>query len=242
MAGQESAPKRKRRERGSIDPEEIINGAFELAEEVSIDNLSMPMLGKHLGVGVTSIYWYFRKKDDLLNAMTDRAITRYRLPAAMKASGDDWRSQLHHHAHSMRQAFLANPILCDLLLIRSTMSTKAGAMGAKEIERIVALLMEAGLSLEDAYDSYSAVQLHIRGSIVLERLYQRSKAEDSGTVAYYENLVITAEDTPRLAEAEAHGWVAGAPNDHNFEYVLNCILDNTARLIAEKSAVGARTA
>ena len=65
MAGQETAPKRKRRERGSIDPEEIINGAFELAEEVSIDNLSMPMLGKHLGVGVTSIYWYFRKKDDL---------------------------------------------------------------------------------------------------------------------------------------------------------------------------------
>ena len=51
MAGQETAPKRKRRERGSIDPEEIINGAFELAEEVSIDNLSMPMLGKHLGVG-----------------------------------------------------------------------------------------------------------------------------------------------------------------------------------------------
>ena len=239
MAGQESAPKRKRRERGSIDPEEIINGAFELAEEVSIDNLSMPMLGKHLGVGVTSIYWYFRKKDDLLNAMTDRAITRYQLPAAMKTTGDDWRTQLHGHAHSMRKAFLAHPILCDLLLIRSTMSTKAGAMGAKEIERIVALLMDAGLSLEDAYDSYSAVQLHIRGSIVLERLYQRSKAEDSGNVAYYENLVITPEATPLLAEAEANGWVAGAPNDHNFEYVLGCILDNTERLIASKASVAA---
>ena len=136
--------------------------------------------------------------------MTDRAITRYHLPAAMKATGDDWRSQLHHYAHATRQAFLANPILCDLLLIRSTMSTKAGAMGAKEIERIVALLMAEGLSLEDAYDSYSAVQLHLRGSIVLERLYQRSKAEDSGTVAYYENLVITPEDT--------RGWPRPSPN------------------------------
>lgn len=237
MAKQATAPKRQRRERGSINPNDIIEGAFELAEQVGIDNLSMPLLGKHLGVGVTSIYWYFRKKDDLLNAMTDRAITRYHLPAAMKATGDDWRSQLHHYAHATRQAFLANPILCDLLLIRSTMSTKAGAMGAKEIERIVALLMAEGLSLEDAYDSYSAVQLHLRGSIVLERLYQRSKAEDSGTVAYYENLVITPEDTPRLAEAESRGWVAGAPNDHNFEYVLGCILDNTARLIADRAAV-----
>lgn len=64
--------KRQRRQRGSINPEDIISGAFELAQQVSIDNLSMPLLGKHLGVGVTSIYWYFRKKDDLLNAMTDR--------------------------------------------------------------------------------------------------------------------------------------------------------------------------
>lgn len=69
--------KRQRRQRGSINPEDIISGAFELAQQVSIDNLSMPLLGKHLGVGVTSIYWYFRKKDDLLNAMTDRALSKY---------------------------------------------------------------------------------------------------------------------------------------------------------------------
>ena len=77
MAKQATAAKRPRRERGSINPDDIIKGAFELAEQVSIDNLSMPLLGKHLGVGVTSIYWYFRKKDDLLNAMTDRALRQY---------------------------------------------------------------------------------------------------------------------------------------------------------------------
>lgn len=43
--------KRQRRQRGSINPEDIISGAFELAQQVSIDNLSMPLLGKHLGVG-----------------------------------------------------------------------------------------------------------------------------------------------------------------------------------------------
>ena len=77
MAKQATAAKRPRRERGSINPDDSIKGAFELAEQVSIDNLSMPLLGKHLGVGVTSIYWYFRKKDDLLNAMTDRALRQY---------------------------------------------------------------------------------------------------------------------------------------------------------------------
>ncbi|MGB8792028.1 MAG: helix-turn-helix domain-containing protein, partial [Mycobacterium sp.] len=73
MARQAVADKRQRRQRGSISVDEIINGAFEVANEASVDGLSMPLLAKHLDVGVTSIYWYFRKKDDLLNAMTDRA-------------------------------------------------------------------------------------------------------------------------------------------------------------------------
>ena len=41
---QPTAEKRQRRERGSINPDDIINGAFKLAEQVGIDNLSMPVL------------------------------------------------------------------------------------------------------------------------------------------------------------------------------------------------------
>jgi AcrR family transcriptional regulator len=50
------ARRRQRRERGSISVDEILNGAFEVAAEVSIDNLGMPLLARHLDVGVTSIY------------------------------------------------------------------------------------------------------------------------------------------------------------------------------------------
>jgi AcrR family transcriptional regulator len=59
------AQQRRRRERGSISVDEILNGAFAVAADVSIDNLSMPLLARNLDVGVTSIYWYFRKKDEL---------------------------------------------------------------------------------------------------------------------------------------------------------------------------------
>jgi AcrR family transcriptional regulator len=34
----------------------------------------MPRLAQRLDVGVTSIYWYFRSKDDLLDMMTERAM------------------------------------------------------------------------------------------------------------------------------------------------------------------------
>lgn len=60
--GPSHSPKRERRRRGSITAEDIIAGAFELAEEIGISGLSMPLLAKHLDVGVTSIYWYFRKR------------------------------------------------------------------------------------------------------------------------------------------------------------------------------------
>ena len=81
--------RRRRRERGSISVDEILNGAFEVATEVSIANLSMPLLAKHLDVGVTSIYWYFRKKDELLDAMTDRhsRSTSSRCPPSMRPIG-----------------------------------------------------------------------------------------------------------------------------------------------------------
>src|ERR1700758_4551526 len=136
VAKQATAEKRQRRERGSINPDDIISGAFELAEQVSIDNLSMPLLGKHLGVGVTSIYWYFRKKDDLLNAMTDRALRKY-VFATPYVEASDWRETLRNHARSMRKTFMGNPILCDLILIRSALSPRAARLGVQEIEKAI---------------------------------------------------------------------------------------------------------
>src|SRR6202789_3688835 len=174
---QATADKRQRRERGSINPDDIISGAFELAEQVSIDNLSMPLLGKHLGVGVTSIYWYFRKKDDLLNAMTDRALGKY-VFATPYVEATDWRETLRNHARSMRKTFMGNPILCDLILIRSALSPRAARLGALEMEKAIGGLVEAGLSPEEAFDTYSAVSVHVRGSVVLHRLQEKNQATE----------------------------------------------------------------
>ena len=102
MARQATAEKRQRRERGSINPDDIIKGAFELAEQVGIDNLCMPLLGKHLGVGVTSIYWYFRKKDDLLNAMTDRALRQYVFATPVRRSQGLARDVAKSRAHDAK--------------------------------------------------------------------------------------------------------------------------------------------
>ncbi|MGA7052854.1 MAG: TetR/AcrR family transcriptional regulator [Mycobacterium sp.] len=230
VAKQATPDKRQRRERGSINPEDIISGAFELAEQVSIDNLSMPLLGKHLGVGVTSIYWYFRKKDDLLNAMTDRALSKY-VFATPYVEASDWRETLRNHARLMRKTFMGNPILCDLILIRAALSPRAARVGAQEMERAIANLVEAGLSPEDAFDTYSSVSVHVRGSVVLHRLYEKNQSAESGSRAIEDAVAVDPDTTPLIAQVSGQGHRIGAPDEANFEYGLNCILDHASRLI-----------
>ena len=234
MAKQVTAEKRQRRERGSINPDDIIKGAFELAESVGIDNLSMPLLGKHLGVGVTSIYWYFRKKDDLLNAMTDRALKQY-VFATPYIEAKDWRETLRNHARVMRKTFLGNPILCDLILIRSALSPRAAKLGVVAVEKAIKSLAEAGLSPEDAFDTYSAVSVHVRGSVVLQRLYDKNRSTDGGPGDFEEAMVIDPETTPLLARVTGEDHRIGASDEKNFEYGLDCILDHAERLIEQQT-------
>ena len=95
---------------GSISVDGILTGAFEVAAEVSIDNLSMPLPARHLDVGVTSIYWYFRKKDELLDAMTDRALAQYEFTVP-GIDASNWRESLRNHVRTMRRQFLDDPVL-----------------------------------------------------------------------------------------------------------------------------------
>ncbi len=219
--------KRQRRERGSISVEEIVTGAFEVAAEVSIDNLSMPQLARHLDVGVTSIYWYFRRKDDLLDAMTDRALDEYDFTAP-SIDADNWRESLAHHARIMRKTFRAKPILCDLVLIRGSYGRAAVQGAIRKLEPPVAALVRAGLSAEDAFDTYSAIATHVRGTVIMERL--QDKMPGVAPRRDGERRLIDATATPHIAEATGRGHRMGVADDINFEYVLTCILDRAESL------------
>ena len=200
---------RRRRERGSISVDEIVNGAFEIAAEVSIDNLSMPQLARHLDVGVTSIYWYFRKKDELLDAMTDRALAQYEFTVA-DIDASNWRESLRDHAQTMRKQFLADPVLCDLVLIRGHYGMPALHGALYEIERPIAALVEAGLTPEQAVEIYGAISVHSRGSVVLQRLQQKT------------------EGFP--AQHDGNRYI-GFADDIDFDYILDSILDHAEDLI-----------
>ena len=204
MAKPVAAEKRQRRERGSINPDDIIKGAFELAEQVGIDNLSMPLLGKHLGVGVTSIYWYFRKKDDLLNAMTDRALKQY-VFATPYVEAKDWRETLRNHARTMRKTFLGNPILCDLILIRSALSPRAAKLGVVAVEKAIESLVEAGLSPRTPSTRTPLCRCTCAVRLCCSASTTRIGRRTVGPGDFEETMVIDPETTPLLARVTDEG-------------------------------------
>jgi AcrR family transcriptional regulator len=211
MPTRAGADTRRRRDRGSITADEILSGAFEVAAQVSLDNLSMPLLAKHLDVGVTSIYWYFRKKDDLLNAMTDRALERYEF-SVPSIDASNWRESLRDHAVTMREAFRSNPILCDLILIRGRFSTQAAQGALRKIEHPVSALVQAGLTPQQAIDTYAAIAVHTRASVVMQRLQEKT------------------EGFP--AQRETGNRYIGFADDIDFDYILESILEHAEKLIA----------
>ncbi len=189
--------------------------AFAIAAESSVDELSIPLVAKSLGVGVTSIYWHIRNKTELLDAMTDRALRRSGMPAFLKS--DDWRESLMTHARGVRQTFLDDPVLTDLILIRRALSPMARRLGAQETEKAIASMIEAGLDEQTAQETYSAVSELVRGSVLLDRLAQKHHA------------------AREMESADDGGFAAAAPPQDNraFELLLTSVLADITRRIAE---------
>jgi AcrR family transcriptional regulator len=238
-----AAPKasRERRQRGSINAEEIIAGAFEVARRVSLDQLSMPVLAEHLGVGVTSIYWYFRKKEDLLNAMTDVAVDTVVRELPLMADDKPWQEVLYNHCHDSRALHREDQILTDLLLLRTSTYTRDATRRVFEMEEaLLRRLVDAGFTTENALMVYNAASIYMRGMIINDRILRLS---DAPTLDDRQRRIADWSALPLLGSLVDHHLLAGT-SDEDFAFGMGRLISSFEALLAEqdtKAATG-RTA
>ncbi|HEX4657003.1 MAG TPA: TetR family transcriptional regulator [Streptosporangiaceae bacterium] len=238
-----AAPKaiRRRRQRGSINAEEIISGAFEVARRESLDQLSMPALAEHLGVGVTSIYWYFRKKDDLLNAMTDVAVDTY--IRKMPSLPDDlpWQEVLYNQYHDSREVHRNDPILSDLLLIRTATYTRYATRRVFEIEEaLIGKLVDAGFTTENAFMALNAASIYLRGMIIHDRILRLS---DAPTLDDRQRRIADWSALP-LLESQIDRHPLAGTTDEDFAFGMARLISGFEALLREQdiNASGRRPA
>src|SRR6202000_3051556 len=116
-----------------------------------------------------------------------------------------------------------------LILIRGTFGREATLAAFEKLEKAIAALVEAGLSPEDAFDTYASISVHTQGAAVLERL--RTKSDGAENYRRGGNSIIDPETMPLIAQLTQKGHRIGVADDINFEYGLTCILDHASRLI-----------
>ncbi|MDZ4268743.1 MAG: TetR family transcriptional regulator [Mycobacterium sp.] len=187
-----------------------MEAAFAIAADSSIEELSIPLVARSLDVGVTSIYWHVRNKSELLDAMTDRVLRRSGFPVFVES--DDWRASLMAHLRGVRQTFLDNPVLTDLILIRGALTPLARRLGEQETQKALASMLAAGLDEQTAHDTYSAVSELVQGSVLLARLAQKHRAAQEAQSADEGGLTSTP----------------APPDDRPFELLLTSVLASVA--------------
>lgn len=175
-----------RRARGSLSQEEILDAAKGLVEHDGLTQLNMPALAKKLNSGVTSIYWYFRSKDELVTALTDKvAREMYRgLPPVGDGSWDD---ELFAYFVAFRDLLNDTPIYREVFAYRSQSLYADGALAPSVLRRLEAgmkIVVGAGFSHDDAAKLFSTCSNYTRGYVLLEHgIATEEKATGEDNVA-----------------------------------------------------------
>jgi AcrR family transcriptional regulator len=230
-----AAPKaiRRRRQRGSINAEEIIAGAFEVARRESLDQLSMPTLAEHLGVGVTSIYWYFRKKDDLLNAMTDVAVDTFFREMPTLPDDKPWPEVLYNYFRDARNVHRNDQVLSDLLLIRTSTYTRYATRRVFEAEEaVISRLVDAGFTTENALMVFNAASIYTRGMTIHDRILRLSNAP---TLDERQRRIADWSTMP-LLESQIDRHPLAGTTDEDFAFGMARLISGFEALLREQEA------
>lgn len=220
-----------RRPRGSISAEEIIAGAFEVANRTSLSQLSMASLAKHLDVGVASMYWYFRKKEDLLDAMTELASEEYHA-ATPSVRADNWQDALRKHFRKMHQTFQNQPVVVELFLLRARtgqLSPVSIRATANKLDVVITEMVDAGFTPPDALEVYLSLLAHVCGAAMLEH-HGVFSGDGGGGPRSDTNSALTA---PLFQELSEKGRRIDDVEETTFDFTFEAILSHAQKMITD---------
>lgn len=226
-ASAKANPKRPRRPRGSINAADIVSGAVEFCRTTPVDDMTMPQLAAFLNVGVTSIYWYFKSKRELLDAMTEDALVAF-CESMPPLRGPRWEDMLREFFVSFYTLLAADQLKCDLVVRRISAEAHTRAIRSWDrAEQLLTALADAGFPPSLARQAFFTLSIYTQGFLLVERTGQISGA-------------ITSPPTPGAADlvtggapAAPHGTqpVAGGSASEEFESGITTIIAGLRHLL-----------
>lgn len=211
---EQSSPGRVGRPR-RLSTAEIVTAAIDLADEKGLEELSMPKLAKHLGVGTMTLYGYVLNKEDLLDKIAEQIFQDLAI-----SSHGDWREGLLQFFSDFRTAALTHPALTRLLATgRITIPAVFDILETFFHEMTV-----DGMSIEDAARTFYAALTYTIGFVIWETPRAHTQTED----AYAEQWAGLTSQLDRaqfpILTGVATTVVPTVASAEQFEWGLNRIL------------------
>lgn len=145
-----------------MNRETVVAEALALLDEVGLDAVSTRRLATRLDVEQPSLYWHFRKKEDLLSAMAEAAMAPH-ATAQLPEPSDDWREWFLENSRSFRRT---------LLIRRDGARLHAGLVPGADLDRIarkMAFLTASGVPERDAQMAMLTASRFTVGSVLEEQ-------------------------------------------------------------------------
>ncbi|KAB8192206.1 TetR family transcriptional regulator [Nonomuraea phyllanthi] len=205
----------------------IVATALRLLDELGLDGLTLRRLAGELGVQAPALYWHFKNKQQLLDAMAAAMMAAHMSRPELKEP-DGWREWIAGYAHSERAMLNSH---------RDGAKLVAGTRPSPElfarVERAVAGLESAGFAVGDAVRGLFAVSGYVAG-FVLEEQADRMRSDVGHARPDMEAFQAAY---PRLMAGLAE--VGDPQGDRSFEGGLQLVLDGMERRLGAQSTAAA---
>jgi AcrR family transcriptional regulator len=206
------AGRRTRRPRGSLAPAVILDAAEGVAR-TGFDALTMRAVAAELGSAPMALYNHFADKDELVDALLDRVLTRFDPPP----STGDWIEDLRGFARAHRQLLADHPWAVAPLFTRPSPGLGAVRIG----EHALAVLEGGEVTGDRAVAVFSGVIAFNYGwsSFTTARDLDPSGPSHDVTAQL---AALPAELFPRTVQVAAA--MGGYGSDEHYELVLDQLL------------------
>jgi AcrR family transcriptional regulator len=143
-----SPPARKRRPRGSLTPDVILDAAEAVAAQ-GFDALSMRAVAARLGAVPMALYNHFATKEQLVDALLDRVLGRFEPAPAT----EDWAEDLRRFARAHRRLLVRHPWAVAPLFTQPNPGMSSVRIG----EFALGILRRGGFSNARAVAAFSGI-------------------------------------------------------------------------------------
>jgi TetR/AcrR family tetracycline transcriptional repressor len=199
----------------ALTQDDVVHAAVELLDEQGLDGVTLRALGDRLGVAAPTLYWHVRNKQHLLDLVAEAIVRRgvSRIPAEPSPE-EPWWVWVAQRARAVRGA---------ILLHRDGARVIAGNRptpeSAPHIERMLSVLVDAGLQPAEALRFWLALSAYISGDALETQSDSAREPVPAEQVAALREAFESPE-RPTLAAAMA----AVGTDDERFEEGLSLMI------------------